>query len=157
MRFHTYKRLRRAALTAGVLLPVAALGATLLPANAQDGKLKEPGKVQASWIASTGGVTTRPYRAVWSASQGGRNMPKSYHGAVIIQRSNSHGWKSGMMLTPAGARDLATQILKQLRSSSGSVQIYNHTNGHLNATEMHFTAQAAYGLANSLIVAANGH
>ena len=103
MRFHTYKRLRRTALTAGVLVPVAALGAMLLPANAQDGKLKEPGKVEASWVASTRGVTTRPYRAVWSASQGGRNMPASYHGAVIIERLSSKGWKSGMMLTPAGA------------------------------------------------------
>jgi hypothetical protein len=157
MRFHTYKRLRRTALTAGVLVPVAALGSMLLPANAQDGKLKEPGKVEASWLGSTSGVTTKQYRAVWSASQGGRNMPKSYHGAVVIQRLNSHGWKSGMMLTPDGARDLAGRILRQLRSTSGSVQIYNHKNGRLNATEMHFAARAAYGLANSLLVAANGH
>ena len=157
MRFHTYKRLRRTALTAGVLVPVAALGAMLLPANAQDGKLKEPGKVEASWVASTKGVTTRPYRAVWSASQGGRNMPASYHGAVIIQRLSSKGWKSGMMLTPSGARDLAVRIMRQLHGTPGSVQIWNHKNGHLNATEMHFTPRDAYGLAHNLLAAAGGH
>ena len=157
MRFHTYRRLRRAVLTAGVLVPVAALGAVLVPANATDGKLKQPGVVQASWSASTRGVTTRQYRTVWSASQQGRNMPASYHGAVVIQRLSFHGWKSGMMLTPAGARDLAGQILRHLRGTSGSVQIWNHQHGHLHATDMHFTPQAAYGLANDLLVSAAGH
>ena len=45
MRFQTYRRVKRGAVTALVLVPVAALGAVLLPANAQDGKIKEPGKV----------------------------------------------------------------------------------------------------------------
>ena len=46
MRFQTYRRVKRGAVTALVLVPVAALGALLLPANAQDGKIKEPGKVR---------------------------------------------------------------------------------------------------------------
>ena len=157
MRFQTYRRLRRSALTAAVLVPLIALGAMFLPADANDGKLKEPGVVRASWMSSTSGVTTRPYRAVWSATQGGRNMPSSYHGAVIIQRLNSTGWRSGMMLTPAGARDLAAQIVRQLHGTSGSVQIYNHSGGELNATQMRFQPRDAYGLAYHLLYAAAGH
>jgi hypothetical protein len=157
MKFKTFQRVRRAALTAGILVPVAALSAVLLPANAIDGKLKQPGVVQASWIASTSGVTTRAYRTVWSPTQGGRNMPASYHGAVIIQRLGSDGWKSGMMLTPAGARDLAVRILTALHGWSGSIQIWNHQDGHLNATQMHFTARDAYNLAYHLLVSAGGH
>jgi hypothetical protein len=157
MKFKTFQRVRRAALTAGVLVPVAALSAVLLPANATDGKLKQPGVVQASWSASTSGVTTRPYRTVWSPTQGGRNMPASYHGAVIIQRLSGDGWRSGMMLTPAGARDLAVRILRALHGWSGSVQIWNHQDGHLNATQMHFTAHDAYNLAYHLLVSAGAH
>jgi hypothetical protein len=157
MRFQTYRRIRRSALTAALLVPLLALGALLLPADATDGKLKQPGIVQASWSSSTSGVTTREYRAVWSATQAGRNMPTGYHGAVIIQRLSSQGWKSGMMLTPAGARDLAWQIARQLHGASGSVQIYNHWQGHLNATQMRFAARDAYGLAYHLLVAAQNH
>jgi len=129
----------------------------VLPANAQEHKIKEPGKVVATWSASTGGVTTMPYRTVWDASAQGRNMPASYRGAVVIQRLTFNGWKSGMMLTPAGARDLAAQILRHLRGTSGSVQIWNHEHGHLHATDMDFTPQAAYGLASDLLVSAAGH
>ncbi len=157
MRFQTYRRFRRGALTASVLVPLLALGALFLPADATDGKLKEPGYVQASWSSSTIGVTTRPYRTVWSASQTGRNMPTSYRGAVIIERLSSTGWKSGMMLTPAGARDLAMQIVTHLHGASGSIQIYNHWDGQLNATNMRFTARDAYGLAYHLLVSAQGH
>jgi hypothetical protein len=158
MRFQTYRRLRRSALAAVVLVPLMALGAMFLPADANDGKLKEPGGVQASWLATTNGVTTRPYRAVWSPTQTGRNMPTSYRGgAVIIQRLSSKGWKSGMMLTPAGARDLARQIVGELRGTLGSIQIYNHSGGDLNATNMHFKPRDAYGVAYHLLVAAEGH
>ena len=156
MRFQTYQRIRRTALTAGVLVPVAALGSMLLPANATDGKLKQPGIVQATWSSSTQGVTTRPYRTVWNPTQGGRNMPSSYHGAVIIERLSGQGWTSGMMLTPAGARDLATQILHALHAT-GSVQIWNHSNGHLNATQMRFSSSAAYRIAYDLLRSAAGH
>ena len=62
-----------------------------------------------------------------------------------------------MMLTPAGARDLAMQIITHMHGASGSVQIYNHWQGHLNATNMRFTARDAYGLAYHLLVAARGH
>jgi hypothetical protein len=157
MRFQTYRRVKRGAVTALVLVPVTALGALLLPANAQDGKIKEPGKVVATWNASTSGVTTMPYRTVWDASAQGRNMPASYHGAVVIERLSHAGWKSGMMLTPAGARDLATQILRQLHATSGSVQIWNHVNGVINQTEMHFAPLAASVLALDLIRSAGSH
>jgi hypothetical protein len=157
MRFQTYQRAKRGAITAAVLVPLAAAGAFLLPARAQDGKIKQPGKVEAMWSASTAGVTTMPYRTYWDAAAQGRNMPASYHGAVVIQRLSFSGWKSGMMLTPAGARDLAAQIAKQLHGRSGSVQIWNHREGQLNQTEMHFTPQEAYGLAIHLLESANGH
>ena len=50
MRFQTYRRVKRGAVTALVLVPVAAVGALLLPANAQDGKIggarqRETGRV----------------------------------------------------------------------------------------------------------------
>ena len=157
MRFQTFQRARRGAVTAAVLVPVVALGALFLPANATDGKIKEPGVVQASWSASTSGVNTMPYRAVWDPSMTGRNMPAGYHGAVIIQRLSFSGWKSGMMLTPAGARDLAVRIILALHAASGSIQIWNHSNGLLNATDMRFSAPIAFGLAYHLLVAANGH
>jgi hypothetical protein len=157
MRFQTYRRAKRGAATALVLVPIAALGALLLPAQAQDGKLKTPGKVVASWNASASGVNTMPYRTVWSATQGGRNMPAGYHGAVIIQRLTFNGWKSGMMLTPDGARDLAVRIALQLHGAAGSIQIWNHWYGELNKTDMLFTPQSSYGLAYHLIMAANGH
>jgi hypothetical protein len=157
MRFQTYQRAKRGAVTALVLVPIAALGATLLPAHATDGKLKTPGKVIASWNASASGVNTMPYRTVWDASQGGKNMPSSYHGAVVIQRLSFNGWKSGMMMTPAGARDLAVRIVLQLHATSGSIQIWNHWDGELNKTDMHFSPQAAYGLAYHLLMSAAGH
>jgi hypothetical protein len=157
MRFQTYRRVKRGAITALVLVPVLALAALFLPANAQDGKIKQPGLVLATWSASTSGVTTMPYRTVWDASAQGRNMPPSYRGAVVIQRLSFNGWKSGMMMTPAGARDLAVRIVLQLHQASGSIQIWNHWDGHLNKTDMHFAAPAAYGLAYNLIVAAAGH
>jgi hypothetical protein len=157
MRFQTYRRLRRGAVTAVVLLPVTVLGAMFLPANAIDGKIKQPGKVQASWSGSTSGVNTMPYRTMWDADMTGRNMPPNYHGAVIIQRLSFHGWKSGMMLTPDGARDLAVQIILKLHGASGSVQIWNHEQGELNATDMRFAAVTAYGLAYNLLVAAYPH
>ena len=157
MRFQTYQRAKRGAVTALVLVPIAALGASFLPAHATDGKLKEPGKVVASWNTTTSGVNTMPYRTVWDAAQGGRNMPASYHGAVIIQRLTFNGWKSGMMLTPAGARDLAVRIALQLHGGAGSIQIWNHWDGSLNQTDMLFTAPAAYGLAYHLAVSAAGH
>jgi hypothetical protein len=157
MRFQTYRRVKRGAITALVLVPIAALGAMFLPANAQDGKIKGPGMVLASWNASTAGVETMPYRTYWDASAKGRNMPPTYRGAVVIQRLTFSGWKSGMMLTPAGARDLAVRIVLQLHAATGSIQIWNHRNGHLNKTDMHFAAPAAYGLAYSLIVSAGLH
>ena len=157
MRFQTYRRAKRSVVTALVLVPIAAVGAMLLPAQAQDGKLKGPGMVLATWSASTAGVNTMPYRTVWDASAQGRNMPASYYGAVVIQRLSFSGWKSGMMLTPAGARDLAVRIVLQLHAATGSIQIWNHRNGELNATDMHFTAPVAYGLAYHLLVSARGH
>jgi hypothetical protein len=157
MRFQTYRRVRRSALTAAVLLPVMALGALFLPADATDGKIKEPGIVVATWSASTSGVNTMQYRAVWSPTQTGTNMPAGYHGAVIIQRLSYSGWKSGMMLTPAGARDLAVRIILALHGATGSVQIWNHSGGLLHATDMHFTAPISFGLAYHLLVAADGH
>ena len=139
-----------------------ALGALFLPADATDGKIKQPGIVQASWSSSDewryhpqprephrpGAQTRRP------ASNIADVLPRK---AVIIQRQSSKGWKSGMMLTPAGARDLAMQIVTQLHGASGSVQIYNHWDGQLNATHMRFTARDAYGLAYHLLVSAQGH
>jgi hypothetical protein len=157
MRFQTYRRVKHGAITALVLIPIAALSAMLLPANAQDGKLKTPGKVVASWNASTSGVNTMPYRTVWDPSAQGRNMPASYRGAVVIQRLTFSGWKSGMMLTPAGARDLAVQIAVHLHAASGSIQIWNHRNGALNKTDMHFTAPTAYVFVYHLLVSAAGH
>jgi hypothetical protein len=157
MRFQTYRRVKRGAVTALVLVPVAALGALLVPANAQEGKIKEPGKVVATWNASTSGVTTMPYRTVWDANAQGRNMPSSYHGAVVIQRLSHIGWKPGMMLTPDGARDLAKQILLQLHAATGSIQIWNHVDGVIHKTDMDFAAPAAYGLALELIRSAAGH
>jgi hypothetical protein len=157
MRFRTYLRLRRGALTAVVLVPIAVLGALFLPADATDGKLKQPGMVTATWTSSTSGVTTKPYRTVWDAAAQGRNMPTWYRGAVVIQHRSFDGWKSGMELTPAGARDLAARIILQLHGSSGSIQIWNHVDGHLNATAMHFTGPVAFGLAYHLIVSASGH
>ena len=157
MRFQTYRRVKRGAVTALVLVPITALGAALLPAHATDGKLKEPGKVVASWNVATSGVNTMPYRTVWDATQGGRTMPASYQGAVIIQRLTSNGWTSGMMLTPAGARDLAVRIVLQLHGATGSIQIWNHFDGLLNKTDMLFTAPTAYGLAWHLLMSAAGH
>jgi hypothetical protein len=157
MRFRTYRRFRRSALTAVMLVPLATLGALFLRADANDGKIKTPGVVEASWSSSTSGVTNRPYRTVWSPLQTGRNMPSGYHGAVIIQRLSSEGWKSGMMLTPAGARDLAFRIVTKLHGSMGSIQIWNHSGGELNATRMHFRPRDAYGLAYHLLVSAQGH
>jgi hypothetical protein len=157
MRFQTYRRVKRGAVTALVLVPVAAVGALLLPANAQEHKIKEPGKVMATWSPSTNGVTTMPYRTVWSASAQGRNMPSSYHGAVIIQRLSHAGWKGGMELTPDGARDLGTNILAQLHSTNGSIQIWNHFDHVVNATDMHFSPPEAYGIAIGLIQSADGH
>jgi hypothetical protein len=148
---------KRGAVTALVLVPVAAVGALLLPANAQEHKIKEPGKVIATWSASTSGVTTMAYRTVWSASAQGRNMPSSYHGAVVIQRLSHKGWKSGMELTPDGARALGVSILDQLHSTSGSIQIWNHFDHVINATDMHFSPEEAYGVAIQLIQAADGH
>jgi Transcription factor WhiB len=157
MRFQTYRRVKRGAITALVLVPIAALGAMFVPANAQDGKIKTPGLVLATWNASTSGVNTMPYRTVWDPTAQGINMPPGYHGAVVIQRLTFNGWKSGMMLTPTGARDLAVRILLQLHGASGSIQIWNHRNGQLNQTDMRFTAPTAYGLAYHLVVAADGH
>ena len=157
MRFRTYRRFRRSALTAVMLVPVMALGALFLRADANDGKIKTSGVVETSWSSSTSGVTNRPYRTVWSPSQTGRNMPSGYHGAVIIQRLSSVGWKSGMMLTPSGARDLAFQIVTKLHGATGSIQIWNHSGGRLNATQMRFRAPDAYGLAYHLLVSAQGH
>ena len=158
MRFQTYRRVKRGAVTALVLVPLATASAMLLPgAHAQDGKLKGPGKVVASWSSSTSGVNTMPYRTVWDASAQGRNMPPSYHGAVVIQRLSFSGWKSGMMMTPDGARDLAVRIALQLHGATGSIQIWNHWDGKLNATEMKFTAPVAYGLAYHLVMSAAGH
>jgi hypothetical protein len=157
MRFQTYRRVKRGAITALVLVPIAALGAVLLPANAQDHKIKEPGLVLASWNASTSGVTTMPYRTVWDPTATGINMPPGYHGAVVIESLTFNGWKSGMMLTAAGARDLAVRIAVQLHEATGSIQIWNHRNGQLNKTDMLFAAPAAYGLAYNLIVAAGYH
>jgi hypothetical protein len=148
---------KRGAVTALVLVPVAAVGALLLPANAQQHKIKEPGKVMATWSASTSGVTTMPYRTVWDASAQGRNMPASYHGAVVIQRLSHAGWKSGMMLTAAGARDLGQNILQQLHAATGSIQIWNHSNGVINRTDMHWSAPEAYGVAIDLIQSSAGH
>jgi hypothetical protein len=157
MRFQTYRRVKRGAVTALVLVPVAAVGALLLPANAQEHKIKEPGKVMATWSASTSGVTTMPYRTVWDASAQGRNMPSTYHGAVVIQRLSHAGWKSGMEMTPDGARALGQNILQQLHGTAGSIQIWNHFNHVVNATDMHFSAAEAYGVATALIQSANGH
>ena len=157
MRFQTYRRVKRGAVTALVLVPIAALSASFLPAHAQDGKLKGPGLVVASWSSSKSGVNTMPYRTIWDGSATGRNMPKGYHGAVVIQRLTFKGWTSGMMLTPAGARDLAVRIALQLHGASGSIQIWNHWYGKLNKTDMHFTAPNAYGLAYGLAVSAAGH
>jgi hypothetical protein len=157
MRFQTYRRAKGGALAALVLVPVAAAGVAFLPAHAQDGKIKEPGKVEATWSASTAGVTSMPYRTYWDASARGRNMPASYRGAVVIQRLSNSSWKSGMMLTPAGARDLAVQIVVHLHATSGSIQIWNHWYGKLNQTEMHFTPQSAYGLAYHLLLSSAGH
>ncbi len=157
MRFQTYRRFKRGAVTALVLVPVAAVGALLLPANAQEHKIKEPGKVMATWSASTSGVTTLAYRTVWDGSAQGRNMPSSYHGAVVIQRLSHAGWKSGMELTPAGARDLGTNILNQLHSDQGSIQIWNHFDHVIHQTDMRFSAAEAYGVAVQLIQAADGH
>jgi hypothetical protein len=157
MRFQTYRRVKHGAITALVLVPLAVVSAMLLPANAQDGKLKTPGKVVASWNASASGVNTMAYRTVWDPSAQGRNMPPSYRGAVIIQRLSFNGWKSGMMLTPDGARDLAVRIILQLHGATGSIQIWNHWDGALNATDMKFTAPVAYGLAYHLLVSADGH
>jgi hypothetical protein len=98
-----------------------------------------------------------PYRTYWDGSAQGRNMPASYHGAVVIQRLGFNGWKSGMMMTPPAARDLAVSIVKSLHGTSGSIQIWNHWYGKLNKTYMHFTPQQGYGLAYHLIVSANGH
>src|SRR3954447_13222303 len=123
MRFQTYRRAKRGAITALLLVPIVALGALFLPAsNATDGKMKGPGLVLASWNVSTSGVNTMPYRTVWDASAQGRNMPSGYRGAVVIQRLSFSGWKSGMMMTPAGARDLAVRIVLQLHAASGSIQ-----------------------------------
>jgi hypothetical protein len=157
MKFQTYRRVKRAAITGVVLVPLAAAGSLLVNAHAQDGKIKEPGKVEATWSASTSGVTTMPYRTYWDASAQGRNMPASYRGAVVIQRLSFSGWKSGMMMTPAGARDLAVQIVEHLHGTTGSIQIWNHWYGQLNQTDMHFMPQAAYGLAWHLIMSAAGH
>jgi hypothetical protein len=157
MRFQTYRRVKRGAVTALVLVPVAAVGALLLPANAQEHKIKEPGKVMATWAASTSGVTTMPYRTVWDASAQGRNMPASYHGAVVIEHLSHAGWKPGMELTPDGARALGVNILQQLHSDTGSIQIWNHFDHVVNKTEMHFSAPEAYGVAVELIQAADGH
>ena len=157
MKFRTYRRVRRTAITGLVLVPLAAAGTLLMSAHAQDGKIKEPGKVEATWSASTSGVTSMPYRTYWDASAQGRNLPARYRGAVVIQRLSFRGWKSGMMLTPAGARDLAVQIVLHLHGTTGSIQIWNHWYGKLNKTDMHFTPQAAYGLAYHLIVSAAGH
>ncbi len=158
MRFQTYQRVRRSARTALLVVPIAALGALLLPANAaQQHKIKEPGLIKTTWSASTSGVTARPYRTVWSSSAQGRNMPSSYHGAVVIQRLGGTGWVSGMELTPAAARELAVNLTKSLHGTSGSIQIWNHDHGTLNATDMHFRAQPAFGLAWSLIMSAAGH
>jgi len=157
MRFQTYLRLRRGALTAAVLVPIAVLGAIFLPADATDGKLKQPGIVTATWSSSTSGVNTMQFRTAWDPTMQGTNMPATYHGAVIIQRLSFHGWKSGMMLTPDGARDLAVRIILQLHGGSGSIQIWNHRDGHVNATDMRFTAPAAFGLAYHLLVSAYGH
>ena len=158
MRFQTYQRVRRSLRTALVVVPVAALGvAALIPANAGLPKIKSPGVVQTTWQSGTSGITTRPYRTVWNGSAQGRNMPSSYHGAVIIERLGGTGWVSGMELTPAGARDLAVKIVLSLHGAAGSVQIWNHDNGHLNATDMHFKATDAYGLAYHLLVSAAGH
>jgi hypothetical protein len=157
MKFQSYRRMKRGAITALVLVPLAAAGSLLVAAHAQDGKIKEPGKVEATWSASTSGVTSMPYRTYWDASAQGRNMPASYRGAVVIQRLSFSGWKSGMMLTPAGATDLAIQIAKQLHGTTGSIQIWNHWYGKLNKTEMHFTPQEAFGLAWHLLLSAHGH
>jgi hypothetical protein len=157
MRFQTYLRLRRGALTAAVLVPIAVLGAIFLPANASDGKIKEPGIVIATWSPSTSGVNTQQFRTVWDPTMQGSNMPSWYRGAVIIQRLSFNGWKSGMMLTPDAARDLAVRIIFQLHAASGSIQIWNHRDGQLNATDMRFTAAPAYGLAYHLLVSAFGH
>ena len=158
MKFQTYRRVKRGAITVLVLVPIVALGALLLPSShAQDGKIKEPGKVTATWSASTGGVSTMPYRTYWDASAQGRNLPSSYHGAVVIQRLSFSGWKSGMMLTPAAARELAVKIALQLHGSAGSIQIWNHWNGALNATYMRFMPRDAFGLAYHLLVSASGH
>jgi hypothetical protein len=157
MRFQTYRRVKRGAITAVVLVPLLALGAMLLPANAQDGKMKGPGLVLATWSSSTSGTNTMPYRTVWDASAVGRNMPSGYRGAVVIQRLSFNGWKSGMMLTAAGARDLAVRIALALHEASGSIQLWNHWDGQLNKTDMYFTAPTAYGLAYHLIVSAYGH
>ena len=119
--------------------------------------MKGPGLVLATWNASTAGVNTMPYRTVWDPTAQGRNMPSTYRGAVVIQRLSFSGWKSGMMLTPAGARDLAVRIVLQLHAATGSIQLWNHWDGALNQTDMHFTAPTAYGLAYHLIVAAGTH
>jgi len=157
MRFQTYRRVKRGALTAVVLVPVTALGALLMPANAQMGKIKLPGKVLATWSASTSGVSTMPYRTVWDATAQGRNMPASYRGAVVVQRLSHAGWKSGIMFTPAGARDLAAKIVAALHGTSGSIQIWNHRNGVPYKTYMYFAAPAASGLAVDLLASATGH
>jgi len=157
MNFRTYRRVKRTAVTAVVLVPLAVAGSLLVVAHAQDGKIKEPGKVEATWSASTAGVTSMPYRTYWDASARGRNMPASYRGAVVIQRLSFSGWKSGMMMTPAGARDLAVQIVEHLHGTSGSIQVWNHWDGKLNKTYMHFTPQEAFGLAWHLILSAAGH
>jgi len=157
MRFQTYQRLRRGAVTAAVLVPIAVLGAIFLPADAHDGKLKQPGIVTATWSSSTSGVNTMQFRTVWDPTMQGINMPANYRGAVIIQRLSFHGWKSGMMLTPDGARDLAVRIILQLHGGSGSIQIWNHVDGHINATDMRFSAIPAFGLAYHLLVSAYGH
>jgi len=157
MRFQTYRRVKRGAVTALVLVPVAAVGALLLPANAQEHKIKEPGKIVATWTSSTSGATTKAYRTVWDASAQGRNMPSSYYGAVVIQRLSNTGWKSGMELTPAGARDLATQILLQIHGTRGTIQIWNHVDGVLHRTDMDFRPGDAYGLALDLVQSAGAH
>jgi hypothetical protein len=157
MRFQTYRRAKRGAVTALVLVPIAALSAMFLPANAQLGKIKSPGLVLATWSASTSGVNTMPYRTVWDGTAQGRNMPPTYRGAVVIQRLSFNGWKSGMMLTPAGARDLAVRIAVQLHEANGSIQLWNHDNGVLNKTDMYFAAPTAYGLAWNLLIAAGTH
>ena len=63
----------------------------------------------------------------------------------------------GVELTPAGARDLATQILLQIHGTRGTIQIWNHVDGVLHRTDMDFRPGDAYGLALDLVQSAGAH